>query len=146
MATETKSTSKATSKSAPKRSTKTEAKGDTAAAKPDSVDDAQTDTTTEPDSAEDKQTDTTAESAPADDEQADITTEPAPAEAKGKNGYVVEELDNGLVSVYPTDSADFTELAGKLISSAKQPEEVQTRSMPRRFVVPADLAKKSGLL
>lgn len=118
MATETKSTSKAPTKAAPKRSTKDEAKDGTASSKADSADAKQTDT----------------------------TTESAPAKSEGKNGYVVEELDGGLVSVYPTDSADFAELAGKLISSANQPEEVQTRSMPRRFVVPADLAKKSGLL
>lgn len=117
MATEAKSTSKASTKAAPKRSTKTQAKGGTATSKADSGDAKQTDT----------------------------TTKSAPAKAKPKNGYVVEELGNGFVSVYPTDLADFAELAGKLISSANHPEEVQTRSMPRRFVVPADLAKKSGV-
>jgi hypothetical protein len=118
MATESKSTSKATTKAAPKRTTKAAAKDDTASSKDGSGDAKQTDT----------------------------TTKSTAAKNTGKNGYVVEELDNGLVSVAPTDSADFGELAGKLISSADSPEEVETRSMPRRFVVPADLAKKAGVL
>lgn len=117
MATESKSTSKEQTKAAPKRTTKAAAKDGTASSKADSGDAKQTDTTTKSEAAKDT----------------------------GKNGYVVEELDNGFVSVYPTDSADFAELAGKLISSADTPEEVQTRSMPRRFVVSADLAKKSGV-
>lgn len=63
--------------------------------------------------------------------------------AKKQTGRVVEDLGNGLVAVYPTDQADCTKLAAELLQAANQPGDVQTRSMPRRFVAPADLVKKT---
>lgn len=65
------------------------------------------------------------------------------AASKKQTGRVVEELDGGLVAVYPTDQADYKKLAVELLQAANQPEDVQTRSMPRRFVAPADLVKKA---
>ena len=63
--------------------------------------------------------------------------------AKKQTGRVVEDLGNGLAAVYPTDQADYKKLAVELLQAANQPGDVQTHSMPRRFVAPADLVKKA---
>ena len=70
-------------------------------------------------------------------------TKAASTTAKKQTGRVVEDLGGGLVAVYPTDQADYKKLAVELLQAANQPEDVQTRSMPRRFVAPADLVKKT---
>lgn len=63
--------------------------------------------------------------------------------AKKQTGRVVEDLGNGLAAVYPADQADYKKLAVELLQAANQPADVQTHSMPRRFVAPADLVKKA---
>lgn len=67
----------------------------------------------------------------------------AATNAKKQTGRVVEDLGNGLAAVYPTDQADYKKLAVELLQAANQPGDVQTHSMPRRFVAPADLVKKA---
>lgn len=69
---------------------------------------------------------------------------------KPADGYVVEELGDGLVAVFPAvkggDSDSYANLASELIVAADSPSEVQTRTMPKRFIVPARVAKAAGLI
>jgi len=66
------------------------------------------------------------------------------------SGHVVEELDNDTVAVFPAlkkgNSGDYAQLAAELIAAADNPSEVQTRTMPKRFIIPARVAKAAGLI
>ena len=66
--------------------------------------------------------------------------------SRGTGGRVVEEIDKTMVAVYPAaKSGDFEALAKELIEAAEYPGQVETRSMPKRFVVPTKIAKAIGL-
>ena len=68
------------------------------------------------------------------------------ASSRGTGGRVVEEIDKTMVAVYPAaKSGDFEALAKELIEAAEYPGQVETRSMPKRFVVPTKIAKAIGL-
>jgi len=72
------------------------------------------------------------------------TTKKASSGSTG--GRVVEELDNDMVAVYPAPkNGDYEALAKELIEAADSPSQVETRSMPKRFVVPTKIAKAIGL-
>lgn len=72
------------------------------------------------------------------------TTKKAPS--RGTGGRVVEELNKTMVAVYPAaKSGDYEALAKELIEAAEYPGQVETRSMPKRFVVPTKIAKAIGL-
>lgn len=65
-------------------------------------------------------------------------------------GHVVEELDKDTVAVFPAlkkgNSGDYAQLAADLIAAADNPSEVQTRTMPKRFIIPTRVAKAAGLI
>ena len=65
------------------------------------------------------------------------------SDSKKQAGRVVEDLGNCLAAVYPVDQADYKKLAVELLQAAEKPEDVQTRSMPRRFVAPVNLVEKT---
>ena len=68
------------------------------------------------------------------------------APSRGTGGRVGEEIDKTMVAVYPAaKSGDFEALAKELIEAAEYPGQVETRSMPKRFVVPTKIAKAIGL-
>lgn len=68
------------------------------------------------------------------------------ASSRGTGGRVVEEISKTMVAVYPAaKSGDFEALAKELIEAAEYPGQVETRSMPKRFVVPTKIAKAIGL-
>lgn len=68
------------------------------------------------------------------------------APSRGTGGRVVEEIDKTMVAVYPAaKSGDYEALAKELIEAAEHPGQVETRSMPKRFVVPTKIAKVIGL-
>ena len=72
------------------------------------------------------------------------TTKKAPS--RGTGGRVVEEIDKTMVAVYPAaKSGDYEALAKELLEAAEHPSQVETRSMPKRFVVPIKIAKAIGL-
>ena len=72
------------------------------------------------------------------------TTKKASSSATG--GRVVEEIDKTMVAVYPAaKSGDYEALAKELLEAAEHPSQVETRSMPKRFVVPIKIAKAIGL-
>lgn len=68
------------------------------------------------------------------------------ASSRGTGGRVVEEIDKTMVAVYPAaKTGDYEALAKELIEAAEHPGQVETRSMPKRFVVPTKIAKAIGL-
>lgn len=68
------------------------------------------------------------------------------ASSGGTGGRVVEEIDKTMVAVYPAaKTGDYEALAKELIEAAEYPSQVETRSMPKRFVVPTKIAKAIGL-
>lgn len=68
------------------------------------------------------------------------------ASSRGTGGRVVEEIDKTMVAVYPAaKTGDYEALAKELIEAAEYPGQVETRSMPKRFVVPTKIAKAIGL-
>lgn len=68
------------------------------------------------------------------------------ASSRGTGGRVVEEIDKTMVAVYPAaKSGDYEALAKELLDAAEHPSQVETRSMPKRFVVPIKIAKAIGL-
>lgn len=68
------------------------------------------------------------------------------ASSRGTGGRVVEEIDKTMVAVYPAaKTGDYEALAKELIDAAEHPGQVETRSMPKRFVVPTKIAKAIGL-
>ena len=67
------------------------------------------------------------------------------ASSRGTGGRVVEEISKTMVAVYPAaKTGDYEALAKELIA-AECPGQVETRSMPKRFVVPTKIAKAIGL-
>lgn len=68
------------------------------------------------------------------------------ASSRGTGGRVVEEISKTMVAVYPAaKTGDYEALAKELIEAAEHPSQVETRSMPKRFVVPTKIAKAIGL-
>ena len=68
------------------------------------------------------------------------------ASSRGTGGRVVEEISKTMVAVYPAaKSGDYEALAKELLDAAEYPGQVETRSMPKRFVVPTKIAKAIGL-
>lgn len=68
------------------------------------------------------------------------------ASSRGTGGRVVEEISKTMVAVYPAaKTGDYEALAKELIEAAEYPSQVETRSMPKRFVVPTKIAKAIGL-
>lgn len=68
------------------------------------------------------------------------------ASSRGTGGRVVEEISKTMVAVYPAaKTGDYEALAKELIEAAEYPGQVETRSMPKRFVVPTKIAKAIGL-
>lgn len=68
------------------------------------------------------------------------------ASSRGTGGRVVEEISKTMVAVYPAaKTGDYEALAKELIEAAEYPGQVETRSMPKRFVVPIKIAKAIGL-
>lgn len=68
------------------------------------------------------------------------------ASSRGTGGRVVEEISKTMVAVYPAaKTGDYEALAKELIEAAECPGQVETRSMPKRFVVPTKIAKAIGL-
>ena len=68
------------------------------------------------------------------------------ASSRGTGGRVVEEIDKTMVAVYPAaKTGDYEALAKELLEAAEHPSQVETRSMPKRFVVPIKIAKAIGL-
>ena len=68
------------------------------------------------------------------------------ASSRGTGGRVVEEISKTMVAVYPAaKTGDYEALAKELIDAAEHPGQVETRSMPKRFVVPTKIAKAIGL-
>lgn len=68
------------------------------------------------------------------------------ASSRGTGGRVVEEISKTMVAVYPAaKTGDYEALAKELLEAAEHPSQVETRSMPKRFVVPTKIAKAIGL-
>lgn len=68
------------------------------------------------------------------------------ASSRGTGGRVVEEISKTMVAVYPAaKTGDYEALAKELLDAAEHPGQVETRSMPKRFVVPTKIAKAIGL-
>lgn len=68
------------------------------------------------------------------------------ASSRGTGGRVVEEISKTMVAVYPAaKTGDYEALAKELLEAAEHPSQVETRSMPKRFVVPIKIAKAIGL-
>ena len=66
--------------------------------------------------------------------------------SRGTGGRVVEEISKTMVAVYPAaKTGDYEALAKELLEAAEYPGQVETRSMPKRFVVPIKIAKAIGL-
>lgn len=68
------------------------------------------------------------------------------APSRGTGGRVAEEISKTMVAVYPAaKTGDYEALAKELLEAAEYPGQVETRSMPKRFVVPIKIAKAIGL-